>query len=61
MVSPPGAQFEYGSTHLSVAAAMAEKATGKPFHQIFEENIRKPLGLTDVTAFYANPQNKKGL
>ena len=40
---------------------MAEKATGKPFHQIFEENIRKPLGLTDVTAFYANPQNKKGL
>ena len=40
----PGAYFYYGSTHLRIAARMAELATGKSWRQIFDEQLRLPLG-----------------
>lgn len=42
--STPGAYFYYGSTHLRIAARMAEVATGKTWRQIFDEQLRQPLG-----------------
>jgi CubicO group peptidase (beta-lactamase class C family) len=43
--APPGARFDYGSTHLHVAGRMAEVVTGKPWNQIFAEQLVRPLGL----------------
>ena len=40
----PGSTFYYGSTHLRIAARMAEVATGKPWRQLFDENLPVPLG-----------------
>jgi len=53
--APPGIQFRYGSSHLAVAARMAEVVTNKPWHLIVSEEITTPLGLT-VTR-YANTIN----
>ena len=41
----PGTRFDYGSTHLSVAARMAEVASGKTWAQLFADTLRTPLGL----------------
>lgn len=40
----PGSTFDYGSTHLRIAARMAELATGKGWRQLFDEQLRIPLG-----------------
>jgi CubicO group peptidase (beta-lactamase class C family) len=40
----PGSYFHYGSTHLRVAARMAEVATDKTWAQIYDEQLRVPLG-----------------
>ncbi len=43
--SLPGSYFYYGgSTHLRIAARMAEIATGKTWRQLFDEQLRVPLG-----------------
>lgn len=48
---PPGTFFSYGNNHLKIAARMAEVATGKSWAQIFDEQLRQPLGWSDATAF----------
>ncbi len=53
--APPGAQFRYGSSHLAVAARMAEVVTNKAWHLIVADEITTPLGLT-VTR-YVNTTN----
>lgn len=47
----PGEQFAYGNGHLHIAAAMAEKASGLAFADLFEREIAVPLGLSDQSAF----------
>ena len=42
--SPAGSYFHYGSTHLRIAARMAEVATGKTWSQIVREQLGNPLG-----------------
>ncbi len=42
--SAPGSYFYYGSTHLRIAARMAEVVTGKAWRQVFDEGLRVPLG-----------------
>jgi CubicO group peptidase (beta-lactamase class C family) len=42
--SVPGSTFYYCSPHLRIAARMAEVATGKTWRQIYDEEIRIPLG-----------------
>jgi len=54
--SAPGSYFYYGSTHLRIAARMAEVATGKTWRQIFSEQLRLPLGW-DVLSTYGNGTN----
>lgn len=49
--SAPGSYFYYGSTHLRIAARMAEVATGKSWRQLFDENLRVPLGWGALSTF----------
>lgn len=53
---PPGSSFYYGSTHLRIAARMAELATGKSWRQLFDEQVRVPLGWTGIST-YGGAQN----
>ncbi len=61
LVASPGARFDYGSTHLHVAARMAEVAVGASWNDIYEEQIRAPLQLAPEFAFYAGPRQGIGL
>ncbi len=49
--SVPGSTFYYGSTHLRIAARMAEVATGKSWRQLFDENLRIPLGWSSLSTY----------
>jgi polyhydroxybutyrate depolymerase len=42
----PGTEFLYGGATFQVVACAAEAATGKTFHQLFQERIAAPLELT---------------
>jgi CubicO group peptidase (beta-lactamase class C family) len=55
--APPGTYFFYGSTHLRIAARMAEVATGLSWRQLFDEQLRLPLGWGVTSTYYgdANP------
>ncbi len=62
--STPGAYFHYGSTHLRIAARMAEQATQKSWEQLFTEQLGGPLGWS-ATSIYSgggpNPNPAGGL
>jgi D-alanyl-D-alanine-carboxypeptidase/D-alanyl-D-alanine-endopeptidase len=60
LVAPPGTLFEYGSTHLHVAARMAEVATGKTWAQLYDQTLRVPLGLSPDTVYYTRPRQADG-
>ncbi len=47
----PGALFYYGNTHLRIAGRMAEVATGKGWRQVFDEQLRQPLGWSGLSTF----------
>lgn len=51
VASTPGSTFYYGSTHLRIAARMAELATGKPWRQLFDEQLRVPLGWAALSTY----------
>lgn len=56
--SPSGSYFYYGgSTHLRIAARMAELATGKTWRQLYDEQLRVPLGWNALSTYggSANP------
>ncbi|MBS0476427.1 MAG: beta-lactamase family protein, partial [Proteobacteria bacterium] len=49
--SAPGTYFDYGNSHLRIAAHMAEVATGKSWHQIFTEQVHDPMGWASGSTF----------
>ncbi|MEL7188294.1 MAG: serine hydrolase domain-containing protein [Pseudomonadota bacterium] len=49
--SAPGEAFSYGPEHMHVAAAMAERVTGKAFVDLFSDEIAQPLGMSQATRF----------
>ncbi len=59
-LAPPATRFDYGSTHLHVAARMAEVATGVTWAALFEQTLRIPLGLPDDVAYYTAPRQALG-
>jgi CubicO group peptidase (beta-lactamase class C family) len=59
-VAAPGTRFDYGSTHLHVAARMAEVATGQPWANIFEAQLKGPLGLSPDMLWYTAPRQAQG-
>jgi D-alanyl-D-alanine-carboxypeptidase/D-alanyl-D-alanine-endopeptidase len=60
LTSTPGTRFDYGSVHLEVAGRMAEVVTGKPWNELFAQEIRGPLGLPADILYYANPLRGAG-
>jgi CubicO group peptidase (beta-lactamase class C family) len=62
MVAAPGTRFDYGSTHLHVAARMAEVATGATWASLFATQLKTPLGLTSPDlAWYTAPRQALGI
>ncbi|HMK81567.1 MAG TPA: serine hydrolase domain-containing protein [Xanthobacteraceae bacterium] len=53
LLNQPGETWDYGFG-LDVLAQVIEKVSGKPIAKYFEENIWKPLGMTD-TGFFIPP------
>jgi len=60
VLAAPGVQFDYGSTHLQVAARMAEVASGKTWAQLFDDTLRVPLGLDAGVAYFTAPMQTIG-
>jgi serine-type D-Ala-D-Ala carboxypeptidase/endopeptidase len=59
LIAPPGTLFEYGSTHLHVAARMAEVQVGAAWNDIFRTQLADPLNL-DGAEFYTHPRQGEG-
>lgn len=59
-VAAPGTRFDYGSTHLHVAARMAEVVTGSAWNAVFAQQVLQPLGLPDSVQFYTFPRQALG-
>jgi len=49
-VSPPGERFAYNNGGFVVLGLLIERAAGQPYHQLVDELVVQPAGLTD-TAF----------
>lgn len=60
LVAAPGTRFDYGSTHLQVAARMAEVVTGRPWAEIFDTQLKGPLGLGPDVLYYTAPRQALG-
>lgn len=56
----PATTFEYGSTHLHVAARMAEVAAGSPWNALFAGQLGAPLGLPAAVTYYTFPRQAVG-
>ncbi|MBS1767091.1 MAG: serine hydrolase [Acidobacteria bacterium] len=50
----PNSYFDYGSTHLRIAARMAEVATGKSWAQIFQEQVHDPFQWNPNSIYLTN-------
>lgn len=48
---PAGTQFEYSNSNYILAGLALEAATGKPYDEIVNEEIFKPLGMRDTGLF----------
>jgi CubicO group peptidase (beta-lactamase class C family) len=42
---PPGSQFNYDSSHMLLAALLAEKVLNKDWNAIFRDTVLQPLGI----------------
>lgn len=60
LVAPPGTRFDYGSTHLQVAARMAEVVVGANWNEIFDRQLRQPLQLAPEFTYYSAPRQGVG-
>ena len=60
LVAPPGTRFDYGSTHLQVAARMAEVVVGTSWSAIFTAQLRSPLSLPVEMQYYTAPLQGNG-
>lgn len=61
LVAAPGTRFDYGSSHLQVAARMAEVVTGQSWENLFEVQLKTPLGVTSPELlFYTAPRQAIG-
>jgi CubicO group peptidase (beta-lactamase class C family) len=59
-VAAPGERFDYGSSHLAVAAAMAEQLTGMNWNSLFQTWLAQPLGISPNAIYYAHPVDAEG-
>src|SRR4029078_9407549 len=59
-VAAPGTRFDYGSTHLQVAARMAEVVTGDEWADIFTAQLKTPLAAGTHMTWYTAPRQALG-
>jgi CubicO group peptidase (beta-lactamase class C family) len=45
---PIGAEFDYSNLNYFLAAALIERASGRPFERVLEEDVFAPAGLADT-------------
>jgi len=55
----PGSQWQYSNVAYNVIQLLLEDVSGKPFQQIAEENIFKPLGMNNSTFVYPLDAERK--
>ncbi len=60
LVALPGTRYDYGGTHLAVAARMAEVATGRDWNALYRERLADPLGLPAGVTFFTSPRQANG-
>jgi CubicO group peptidase (beta-lactamase class C family) len=60
LVAAPGTRYDYGNTHLHVAARMAEVATGSTWAQVFDAQLARPLALSPASVYYTFPRQAVG-
>ncbi|MEO0811518.1 MAG: serine hydrolase domain-containing protein, partial [Myxococcota bacterium] len=53
----PGAQFDYNNCDTAIAAAILEEVNGKPWAELLEERILKPLGMNSSGVLVAPSEN----
>jgi CubicO group peptidase (beta-lactamase class C family) len=55
VLTAPGKVFQYGEVSMQIAGAIAERASGQGWHELFSEIVADPLGMhdTDYRAFDA--------
>lgn len=61
MLATPGTRYDYGSTHLHVAARMAEVVTGRSWNTLYRERLADPLGLPASSRFFTLPGTGLGV
>ncbi len=59
-LAQPATRFDYGGAHLQVLGAMAEKATGKTWNTIFQEQLAAPMLLSQQARYYTFPRAESG-
>ena len=56
LIAAPGTEFNYGGLSMQVAGRVAEIVEAKPWEEIFQQRIARPLALTTMTyGSSANP------
>ncbi len=60
LTAAPGTRYDYGGTHLAVAARMAEVVTGKDWNALYRERLADPLGLPAAATFFTAPRQANG-
>jgi len=61
LVAAPGTRFDYGGSHMQVAARMAEVVTGSNWNAIFRTQLADPLGLAADVRYTTLPRQRIGL
>jgi CubicO group peptidase (beta-lactamase class C family) len=54
LVAAPGTEFHYGANHQLVLALVAERVTGQPWSELFDQRIATPVGLAPGAIRYVN-------
>jgi len=51
LANPPGSQFDYGASHMQIAALMFAESQGKSINQLLREVLFMPLGVSSETRY----------
>lgn len=58
--APKRAAMHYSNTGYILAAHLAERATGKTYEQLMQDEVFGPLGMTSATVSFAGPDEPSG-
>jgi D-alanyl-D-alanine-carboxypeptidase/D-alanyl-D-alanine-endopeptidase len=61
LVAEPGTRFDYGGSHMQVAARMAEVVTGSNWNAIFRTQLADPLDMPAGVRYHTLPRQRIGV